>query len=81
MDQNLLCATLGDWVEMVKSARWIASAKESLSNFSPKQLISRSVAAVDRIEHIRESSSRFITSGQQIVACPIVAVSRGTGTI
>lgn len=66
---------------MVKSARWIASGKEALLKLLPEQLFSRSVVAVDRIEQISESPSRFITNGQQMVASPIVAASKGTGTM
>jgi hypothetical protein len=39
----------------------------------------RSVVAVGSIEQTNESPSRLITIGQQIVASPIVAASRGTG--
>ena len=39
------------------------------------------MVAFGRIEQIKESPFRFITNGQQIVASPIVAASRGTGMI
>lgn len=66
---------------MLKSARSIASGNEALSNILPEQLFSWSVVAVDKIEQIRESPARFMTSGQHMVASPIVAASKGTGTI
>lgn len=64
---------------MVKSARLIASGKASLIKLSVEHIISRSVVAVGRIEQISEPPSRLITIGQQIVASPIVAASKGTG--
>lgn len=66
---------------MVKSARLIASGKEGLTNLSLEHIIPRSVVAVGNIEQINESPSRFITNGQQMVASPIVAASKGTGMI
>jgi hypothetical protein len=63
----------------VKSARFIASGKAGLINFSLWHIMSRSVVAVGNIEQIIESPSRFITNGQQMVASPIVAASKGTG--
>lgn len=44
-------------------------------------IIPRSVVAFGNIEQINESPSRFITKGQQMVASPIVALSKGTGMI
>jgi hypothetical protein len=67
--------------EMMKSARLIASEKEGLTNLSLEHIIPRSVVAVGNIEQISESLSRFITKGQQMVASPIVAASKGTGMI
>lgn len=64
---------------MVKSARLIASGKQGLGNLLLQHIISRSVVAFDSIEQIKESPSRLITKGQQMVASPIVAASRGTG--
>jgi hypothetical protein len=64
---------------MVKLARWMASGKAGLSNLFPEQCMFRSVVAVGSIEQTNESPSRLITIGQQIVASPIVAASRGTG--
>ncbi len=63
----------------MKSARLIASEKQGLFILSLWHIISRSVVAVGNIEQIIESPSRFITNGQQMVASPIVAASRGTG--
>jgi hypothetical protein len=63
----------------VKSARFIASGKAGLINLLLSHIMSRSVVAVGNIEQINESPSRFITNGQQIVASPIVAASKGTG--
>jgi hypothetical protein len=39
----------------------------------------RSVVAAGNMEQINESPSRLITNGQQMVASPIVAASKGTG--
>jgi hypothetical protein len=72
---------VGGGAEMVKLARLIASGKEGLINLLLEHIIPRSVVAVGNIEHINESPSRFITNGQQIVASPIVAMSKGTGMI
>lgn len=66
---------------MLKLARLIASWKQSLSKLLPWQLFITSVVAVGKTEQIRESASRLITSGQHMVASPIVAASKGTGTI
>jgi hypothetical protein len=66
---------------MVKSARLIASGKHLLTNLLLEHIIPRSVVAVGNIEQIRESPSRLITNGQQMVASPIVAASKGTGMI
>lgn len=63
----------------MKSARLIASGKAALTSLSLPHIMSRSVVAVGNIEQINESPSRFITNGQQMVASPIVAVSKGTG--
>jgi hypothetical protein len=63
----------------VKSARLIASGKARLIKLSLWHIMSRSVVAAGKIEQINESPSRFITNGQQIVASPIVAASKGTG--
>jgi hypothetical protein len=41
--------------------------------------MSTSVVAFGKMEQINDSSSRLITSGQQIVASPMVAASKGTG--
>lgn len=57
----------------------MASGKESVVNFLLEQYIARSVVAAGSIEQIKESSSRLITNGQQMVASPIVAASNGTG--
>lgn len=62
-------------------ALFIASGKAGLCNLLLLHIIPRSVVAVGSIEQTRESSSRFITNGQQIVASPIVATSNGTGII
>jgi hypothetical protein len=63
----------------VKSARLIASGKAGLTSLLLWHAMSRSVVAVGNIEHINEFPSRFITNGQQMVASPIVAASKGTG--
>lgn len=69
----------GSGAEIVKSARLIASGKAVLTNLSLWHIMSRSVVAVGNIEQINESPSRFITNGQQMVASPMVAASKGTG--
>jgi hypothetical protein len=66
---------------MVNSARLIASGNKGLTNLSLWHIIPRSVVAVGNIEQISESPSLFITNGQQMVASPIVAASKGTGMI
>lgn len=63
----------------MKSARLIASGKAGLTSLLLLHIVFRSVVAVGNIEQINESPSRFITNGQQMVASPIVAASRGTG--
>ena len=74
-------AGVAEGASMVNSARLIASGKEALSRLFPEHIFSLSVVGVGRIEHIKESSSRLMTKGEQIVAFPIDAASRGTGTI
>lgn len=64
---------------MVKSARLIASGKQGLIILLLWHIFPRSVVAVGNMEQISSSPSRFITSGQQSVASPIVAASKGTG--
>jgi len=64
---------------MVKSARLTASGKQGLTNLLLWHIIPRSVVAVGNIEQMIESPSRLNTNGQQMVAFPIVAASRGTG--
>jgi hypothetical protein len=71
--------TAGWGAEMVKSARAIASGKQGLTSLSLEHIMLRSVVAFGRIEQIKESPSRLMTIGQQMVASPIVAASRGTG--
>ena len=66
---------------MVKSARLTASGREELCIVLAWQYMSLSVVGVGSIEQISESLSRFTTNGQQIVASPIVAASKGTGTM
>lgn len=66
---------------MTKSARLMASGKQGLFNLFEEHIMPVSVVAADKIEKMMESPSFFITRGQQMVASPIVAVSRGTGTI
>ena len=66
---------------MAKSARLIASGKAGLCSLLLWHIIPLSVVAFGNIEQISESPSRFITNGQQMVASPIVAVSKGTGMI
>lgn len=63
----------------MKSARLMASENAWLSMVLSQHIFPLSVVAADRIEHTRNSPTRFITRGQQIVASPIVAASRGTG--
>lgn len=75
------CVVHGLRVLTVKSARLIASGKQGLRSLLLWHIISESVVAVGNIEQIKESPSRFITSGQQMVASPIVAASSGTGTM
>lgn len=72
---------VGSFAAIVKLARLMASGKAGLSILLPWQNMFPSVVAVGSIEKINESSSRFITRGQQIVASPIVAASNGTGMI
>jgi hypothetical protein len=72
---------VGGGADMVKSARLIASGKEGLTKLLLEHIIPRSVVAVGNIEQISEPLSRFITNGQQMVASPIVAASKGTGMI
>jgi len=64
---------------MVKSARLTASGREGVFNVLSWQYMLPSVVGVGNIEQISESQSRFTTTGQQIVASPIVAASKGTG--
>lgn len=64
---------------MVKSARAMASLNAGLSKRFVLHIISVSVVALERMEKIIESPSRLKTSGQQMVAFPIVAASKGTG--
>ncbi len=59
----------------------MASGKQGLCSLLLWHILPRSVVAFGRIEQINESPFRFITNGQQIVASPIVAASRGTGMI
>lgn len=66
---------------MVNSALCMASRKDGLSNLSVEHIMSTSVVAFGKMEHINDPSSRLITSGQQIVASPMVAASKGTGMI
>jgi hypothetical protein len=66
---------------MVKSARLTASGREGVCNVLAWQYMSLSVVGVGSIEQISKFPSRFTTNGQQIVASPIVAASKGTGTI
>lgn len=66
---------------MVRPARLIASGKDGLTSLLLEHIIPRSVVAVGSIEHMSESPSRFMTKGQQMVASPIVAASKGTGMI
>lgn len=63
----------------MKSAHFIASGKAGLTNLLLLHIMPRSMVALGNIEQIIESPSRFITKGQQMVASPIVAASRGTG--
>lgn len=65
----------------MKSARLIASGKQGLTSVLSWHIMFVSVVAVGKIEQINESPSRFTTRGQQIVASPIVAASKGTGMI
>lgn len=65
----------------MKSALLIASLKHGLTIVGLWHIMFVSVVALDNIEHIRELPSRLITKGQQIVASPIVAWSKGTGMI
>jgi hypothetical protein len=67
--------------ERLKSALLIASGKQGLTNLLLEHIIFLSVAALGKIEQISASPSRLITNGQQIVASPMVAASRGTGTM
>jgi hypothetical protein len=64
---------------MVKSARLIASGKAGLTSSSLWHIMFRSVVAAGNMEQINESPSRLITNGQQMVASPMVAASKGTG--
>jgi len=55
--------------------------KDVLSKEGPMHILSRSVVGVGSIEKVSESPSRLNTTGEQIVASPIDAASRGTGTM
>jgi hypothetical protein len=66
---------------MVKSALEIASEKQAVSVRRPSHVFVESTVARGSIEHTSESPSRFTTKGQQRIASPIVALSRGTGTM
>lgn len=73
-------ATVGG-TEIVHSARRIASSKDVLRSVAPVQLFARSVVGVGSMEQRSMLPSRLMTTGEQIVASPIDAWSRGTGTI
>ena len=62
-----------------KSALEIASLNAGLERLELLQNIPVSVVALGRIEKTMESPSRLKTTGQQMVASPMVAASSGTG--
>lgn len=66
---------------MVKLALLIASGKASDLSVVELQHMFTSVVAVGRIEQMSELPSALMTSGQQMVASPMVAASSGTGTM
>lgn len=76
----VLAAEVDSGAGMMKSARAMASLNEELLHWLLVQLIGWSVAAVGKMEQIKEAPEpRLITSGQHKVASPIVAASKGTG--
>jgi hypothetical protein len=66
---------------IVKLARLVASRKEGLSTLLLLHHTFGSTVAVGNIEQINESPLPLMTNGQQMVASPIVAASKGTGTM
>jgi hypothetical protein len=50
-----------------------------LSRKELEHILPRSVVGVGSMEQVSESSSRLNTTGEHIVASPIVAASSGTG--
>lgn len=57
----------------------MASLNDGLDKLEALQYIPESVVALGRIENTMASPSRLKTTGQQMVASPMVAASSGTG--
>lgn len=57
----------------------MASLKASHFNVLPEHIFWLSFVGLGRIEQMIDVPSRLMTTGQQIVASPMVAASKGTG--
>ena len=66
---------------IIKSALEIAVARAGVGRVPPVHIFSSSTAAVGNIEQIILLPCRLKTNGQQIVAPPMVAASKGTGIV